>query len=76
MIGKAKKSTLFLMSIFFTCFIGIVSTISKLSFSKNDSLFLTEAHADYVPYTWSGGYGDCGGSGCGGCTSACGPSGY
>lgn len=72
MIQKTKKQTLLLMGMVVTGLIGIVSTGLRSNYSKDNSLFISTVHADYTAYTVADG----GGSGCGGCSSGCGASGY
>lgn len=68
MIRKARKKTLFLVSMLITGLVSIVAGSLRSNYSKDDSLLLTEAHADLAYYGWNP--GSCGdGSNCGGCSA-------
>lgn len=74
MIHKVKKRTLFLISLCITGIISSLTSYTRSTYSKDDSIFATKVYADLKAYEWD--YGSCGdgGGGCGGCSA--GDSGY
>lgn len=71
MFQSVKKRTLFFLSILITGLVGVVGNYIRTNYSKNSSLIVPIAHADYTLYTWTD-PGSCdtggGGDGCGGCS--------